>query len=98
MMWDGHGDGWWWFVVMPLAMLLFWSVMVWVVVTLVRANRPAGSPRPPEDALRILDARYARGELDTDEYRRRSDELRATSVAQRKDRTTRPHAQRDLRP
>ena len=79
MMWDGHGDGWWWFVVIPLAILLFWSVVAWVVLTLVRANGSAGSPRPSEDAQRILDARYARGEIDTDEYHRRSDELRATS-------------------
>ena len=50
-MWGWHG--WWWFVVMPLCMLLFWGVLVWVVVTFVRANRPSELPRPPKDARRI---------------------------------------------
>ena len=81
MMWGWHS--WWWFVVMPLCMLLFWGVLVWVVVTFVRANRRSELPPSSEGAQRILDARYARGEIDTDEYQRRSDELRATSTQTR---------------
>jgi putative membrane protein len=79
MMWDWHGYGWWWFVVMPFGMLVFWGAVAWVVVTLARANKPDGSARASHGAQRILDARYASGEIDADEYRRRSDDLRDTS-------------------
>lgn len=79
MMWDWHGYGGWWFVVMPLGMLVFWGVVAWVIVMLARTNKRDRSPRPSDDAQHILEARYARGDIDTDEYHHRSDDLRATS-------------------
>lgn len=52
-------------------MLVFWDLVAWVVVTLVRqgerGGRGSGGPRE------ILDERYARGEIDDPEYRRRSE-------------------------
>ena len=83
MMW-GHYDqfSWWWFVVMPLGMLGFWAVVAWVVITVVRGDRnhrvgPAVGPSPES----ILADRYARGEIDADEYHRRLDDLREAGVA-----------------
>lgn len=68
-MWEWHtGWVWWW---MGVAMLVFWGLVAWVVVTLVRqgerGGRGSGGPRE------ILDERYARGEIDDPEYRRRSE-------------------------
>jgi putative membrane protein len=77
VMWWNDGWGAWWFV-MPLVMIGFWVAVIWVVVNLLQ-NRPGPTPtgraRPatPEE---ILAQRYARGEIDDDEYHRRLDTLR----------------------
>jgi putative membrane protein len=77
-MWN-DSSGWW--VVMPLATVLFWGAVIWLVVIFVRglSGRPSGdgAERPDE----ILARRYARGEIDEDEYRRRLDTLRGTARA-----------------
>ena len=84
MMWDWNGWSWWW-LVMPVTMVGFWGAVAWVVVTLVRNDRAGGTSRPgatpPEGdaAERILADRFARGEIDADEYRRRLDVLRGGS-------------------
>jgi putative membrane protein len=54
-------------------MIGFWALVAWVIVAVVR--RPDGRPSS-RDARQILDERFARGELDADEYRQRSDALR----------------------
>ena len=86
----GHGMGWelspagW--VLMILFCIALLAVIVFGVALLVRLlRRPAHSPDamsaqvgpPPEPAAqRILDERFARGEIDTEEYRQRGAELR----------------------
>ena len=53
-------------------MLVFWGLVAWVVVTLLRpADRSRGGSG--REAQEILDERYARGEIEDDEYRRRSE-------------------------
>jgi putative membrane protein len=70
MMWEWH-SGWAWFW-MGVLMLVFWGLVTWVVVTLVRrADRPRGGS--DRDAQEILDERYAKGEIEDDEYQRRSE-------------------------
>jgi putative membrane protein len=65
-MWDWHSSwGWWW---MGVSMVIFWALVACVIVALVRTSR--ASDRPP-DARAVLDARFARGEIDEVEYRRR---------------------------
>jgi putative membrane protein len=83
MMYDGH-DGWGWgaWLAMGLMMLAFWGVIAALVVVVVRSSgwraRAPGeaAEQPRDDALRILDERFARGEIDVDEYTRRRDVLR----------------------
>jgi putative membrane protein len=89
MMWDWNGWGWWWWILMPLMMVGFWGVVAWVVVTALRNDRgtrgvppgrETGSPAAKgEPAERILAERFARGEIDADEYRRSLDVLRGGS-------------------
>lgn len=76
MMWSGHG-GWgageW--LAMSLMMILFWGAVIALVVWLVHAVRSgrrvdAVTPsKPPADD--VLAERYARGEIDDEEYTRR---------------------------
>ncbi|HZJ47674.1 MAG TPA: SHOCT domain-containing protein [Acidimicrobiia bacterium] len=69
MMW-GWG-GW----LGPLWMLLFWGGVVLLVVWAVRSGSFAGGTRSGSRALEILEERYARGEIDRDEFSARRDEL-----------------------
>lgn len=81
MMWGGGamGVGWLLMVVTSLAFLL---LLVVAIVALVRwtgaqGGQPASSAAPaPHTAQEILDARFARGEIDAEEYRARSTALR----------------------
>lgn len=63
-MWFG---GWW----MALWMLLFWAGLILLVVWGVRAFSPNGDGGDGTDqsrALQILEERFARGEIDRDEF------------------------------
>lgn len=70
MMWWGSGYGWVW-------MLLSWAVIVGLAIWAVTvfSGRDARGRHAPSAARTILDERFARGEIDADEYRRRRDEL-----------------------
>lgn len=78
-------DQWGWGVggvfAMLVLMVLFWGAIIGLVVWAVRQFRPAASrangPFPGnEPAMRILEERFARGEIDADEFTRRRDILR----------------------
>lgn len=69
MMWGYWGGGpgpWAW--VWPLGMLVFWALIVvgfaWLLRTLWAPRRWTH----PDDALAILDRRYAAGEITREEY------------------------------
>jgi putative membrane protein len=69
MMGDGFGGGWMW--LFGLLLLLGLSLLVVVAVrALAGGIDRARAPRPGERnrARELLDERYARGELTTDEY------------------------------
>jgi len=74
MMMNGWMYGWMW--IWPLLVLAGLLLLVYGVVRLAQ-----GSPSVPEDvergsaARRILDERFARGEIDEDDYRRRRAQL-----------------------
>ena len=74
MMW--FGGGW-----MALWMLLFWAGVILVVVWGVRAV--SGESRGPgrsdqSSALQILEERFARGEIDRDEFEERRSVLKGS--------------------
>lgn len=86
MMWYGQPGGWGWGYGMMggfgwIFMLLLLIIVVAIAVGLVRdlflglrAHRH-GPGAPGSSALQILDERYARGEIDADEYKRRRADL-----------------------
>ena len=74
---EGIGGGGW--VVMILAMVVFWALVVFGVVAIFQDNSDAG-PRPAtarRDPMESLEERFARGEINVDEYHARMDILRA---------------------
>ena len=79
-MWN-HSSTWW--VVMPLLMVLFWLAVIWVAISLTRgvAGRRSGEGRSGDQPDAILAQRYARDEIDEDEYRRCLDIIRAAERA-----------------
>ena len=82
MMWnDGwnNGMGWGGWIVMTLIMVTFWSLLVFGVVALFRGDRDTRSAHQQSrerDPMQILDERFARGEIDVDEYHARQQVLR----------------------
>jgi putative membrane protein len=68
MMWWGSGYGWIW-------MLLSWAVIIGLVIWAVNTFARDARARDGSSARRILDERFARGEIDEEDYRRRRDEL-----------------------
>ncbi|MHB1612766.1 MAG: SHOCT domain-containing protein [Actinomycetes bacterium] len=80
--WDGGGWGWGGWVFMAVMMVLFWSAIITGVVMFVRYSRERTGAQPPtptegnDRARQVLDERFARGEIDADEYTKRRDMLR----------------------
>jgi len=89
MNWGGMGGigagGW---VVMTIVMLAFWALVVAGVVALFRNGRATGSGSGAKasdsgrtdngSADKVLDQRFARGEIDADEYQARRAVLSST--------------------
>jgi putative membrane protein len=74
MMWWDHDWGWGGWLMMTLAMVAFWGFVAWVVVTLVR---PPGQHDSRPDAEAILAERFARGEIDQEDFAKRRAALRS---------------------
>ena len=76
MMWYGNGISGWGFALMMVGNVLFWAVVILGAVALIRylaaGNRTAGMRPAPEE---LLAERFARGEIDEQEYRTRLDTL-----------------------
>lgn len=69
-MWEMH-DGWgWWMMFGWIWMVAFWGLIIWAVYALVtRLSGPNdGSRRSARNALAILEERFARGEINREEF------------------------------
>lgn len=76
-----HMDDWTWggWVVMAAMMIAFWGLIAALLVFAIRGNRAPG--RSSADPKRVLAGRFAAGEIDEDEYRRRLDALGAAKAS-----------------
>ena len=76
MMWYGDGMTGWGYVLMTVGMVAFWALVIVAIVLLVRSSNPRPTPPPPPlastpTAEEVVAMRFARGEIDEDEYRQR---------------------------
>ncbi|MEV6426375.1 SHOCT domain-containing protein [Nocardia sp. NPDC051463] len=80
MFWYDHGLSGWGYAWMSIWMVVFWGLLIAGFVMLVKfASQPHDSrPSTPESitAEQLLAARFARGEIDRDEYVSRLETLR----------------------
>ncbi|MEU9119931.1 SHOCT domain-containing protein [Streptomyces sp. NPDC048506] len=91
MFWYDHGAGGWAWFAMSVGAVLFWALVITAGVVLFRAfarSAPSGGERTgwpggrgpaAPTAEQILAERYARGEIEDEEYRRRLATLRAST-------------------
>jgi putative membrane protein len=77
MMWWHNGMGWGGWVIMTLTMVAFWSLVVFGILAIFRSDRDdrVNQGTAERDPLQILDERFARGEIDADEYHARRETL-----------------------
>jgi putative membrane protein len=69
--WWGMGFGW-------ISMILFWGLVVLAIVALAKwlTQQPPSGRRPRDKTpLEILQERYARGEIDREEYEQKRQDL-----------------------
>lgn len=79
MGWYHDGLGWGSWIVMIVAMVAFWALVVFAVVAIFRGTQRSDAPSDHRDPMQILDERFARGEIDEEEYRARSSVLRSSA-------------------
>ncbi|MEP2682200.1 MAG: SHOCT domain-containing protein [Sulfitobacter sp.] len=72
MMWDG-GFGMWG----GLMMVIFWALVIGLILLAVRGFSNRSDTGTGQTAIDILRDRYARGEIDEDEFERRRAKLEA---------------------
>ena len=75
MMWWPNGWSWGGWLVMTLTMVGFWGFVAWLFVTLIRQPQSRHEQQPNPDE--ILAERFARGEIDEEEFTKRKAVLRA---------------------
>lgn len=89
MFWFDHDvSGWGWFA-MSASMTLFWALIITAAVLLFRAlGRTTEHPHTHTPAWpspeQILAERFARGEIDEEEYQRRLTALRSSGPSTRR--------------
>ncbi|HEU4529033.1 MAG TPA: SHOCT domain-containing protein [Actinomycetota bacterium] len=75
--WDMHGDvGWGWMALMMVAMVLFWGAIILGIAWLIRgavrgSSAPAQERVDTQNALEILERRFAEGAISVEDYRER---------------------------
>lgn len=69
----GFGGGWWWLggLLGTVVFLLALGLLAWFVLRLIDRRRPG----PTDGARRLLAERFARGEIDQEEYQARLSHL-----------------------
>ncbi len=69
------GFGWGW--LMPIFFIIFWGLVIWGIVALVRglSGSRGSDSSTAESALEVLKKRYARGEINKEEYEEKKKDL-----------------------
>jgi putative membrane protein len=79
-----NGMGWWGWLGISVFMVIFWGLVIWGIVALVRTTngrerQEASSGQSSTTTESILAERFAKGEIDEREYVGKQEILRSTS-------------------
>lgn len=79
MGWYQDGMGWGGWIAMSLVMVAFWALVVFAVVVIFRgtSSTSPSDGSASRDPMQILGERFARGEIDAEEYHDRAEVLRS---------------------
>jgi len=72
-MWDMHDGSGWWMLYGAIMMVVFWGLIIWLAVWLISritSHEHPGRGSERRDALDIAKERYARGEINKEEFDR----------------------------
>jgi len=69
MGWDENGTSWTGWIAMIVVMVAFWGLAAWVVVSVARRSDDKRDP------MEVLEERFARGEIESEEFEQRRDLL-----------------------
>jgi putative membrane protein len=89
MMWPGWGMGGWSMAIWVFFGVVLTALVVVAVLALLRLAKGSGlpgQPATPSSPEQLLAQRYARGEIDEDEYTQRRQVLQASQLDARQDR------------
>lgn len=75
MYWNDGGPGWAGWLVMVVSMIAFWGLLAWVAVALIRSTGNASHQAKAVAPEELLAERFARGEIDEEDYLHRSEIL-----------------------
>lgn len=80
MMWWPYSWGWGFGIlgwIMPVIMIVFWGLVIWLVVVLVRrsSRHSYRMSERSDSALEILKRRYASGEINKQEFEEKKKDL-----------------------
>jgi putative membrane protein len=76
LFWDGGHVASWQIALMSVGMIAFWGVVIWLgYIFFKAATKSSPTPDEGQSARRILDERFARGEVDAGEYSKIRDAL-----------------------
>jgi len=73
--WEMHPMWWGWGIGMMAMMFLFWVIVIVGLVVGIRWLLGKGNQQTPDSALEILRQRYARGEINKEEYEAKKKDL-----------------------
>lgn len=78
MMRGFYGHDFWWMGITPMIInLIFWGVIIFVAVKMLNNyfSRVDASKSKEDSAMAILRERYAKGEIDEEEFKKKKSEL-----------------------
>jgi len=78
MYWYGNGMSGWGYAVMTIGVVLFWAVAILGGIALVRHLTRAAGAASVSTPEQVLAERFARGEIDDEEFDRRRKALRSS--------------------
>lgn len=79
MGWYNDGMSWGGWIAMTVLMVAFWGLVIFAVVAIFRSTTRGTEPDAHRDPMNTLAERFARGEIDAEEYHSRQAILRDTA-------------------